>query len=95
MAQSLLGQFARPDARDRARVLIDMPNSLPLPDRAAYGELNIPTLVVGAPGDPCHPFTLAQTLSTWIPKARFVDVPRKTWIRANTPTLKPGSCRPS
>lgn len=77
MAQSLLGQFARPDARDRARVLIDMPNNLPLPDRAAYGELNIPTLVVGAPGDPCHPFTLAQTLSTWIPKARFVEVPRK------------------
>jgi hypothetical protein len=77
MAQSLLGQFARPHARDRARVLIDMPNSIPLPDGAAYGELNIPTLVVGAPGDPCHPFTLAQTLSTWIPKARFVEVPRK------------------
>ena len=89
MAQSLLGQFARPHARDRARVLIDMPNSIPLPDGAAYGELNIPTLVVGAPGDPCHPFTLAQTLSTWIPKARFVEVPRKTWIRANTPTLSP------
>ena len=63
--------------------------------RSGLGELNIPTLVLGAPGDPCHPFTLAQTLSTWIPKARFVEVPRKTWIRANTPTLSPASYRPS
>ena len=95
MAQSLLGQFARPHARDRARVLIDMPNSLPRPDGAAYGELNVPTLVVGAPGDPCHPFTLARTSRRGFRRPDSSRCHAKTWIRANTLTLSPASYRPS
>ena len=77
MAQSLLGQFSRPHARERSRVLEDMTLSLPLPDQHAYTLLTVPTLVVGAPEDPVHPYVLAQTLSEWIPGSRFVSVPRK------------------
>jgi pimeloyl-ACP methyl ester carboxylesterase len=77
MAQSLLGQFSRPHASERARVLKEMPLSLPLPDRQAYTALAVPTLVVGAPEDPVHPYALAQTLSEWVPGSRFASVPRK------------------
>lgn len=77
MAQSLLGQFSRSHARERSRVLEDMTLSLPLPDRRAYTLLTVPTLVVGAPEDPVHPYALAQTLSDWIPGSRFARVPRK------------------
>jgi pimeloyl-ACP methyl ester carboxylesterase len=77
MAQSLLGQFSRPHARARARVLSDMPRSLPLPDRSAYAHITVPTIVIAAPGDPVHPYDLAETLHGWIPGAQFVGVPHK------------------
>jgi pimeloyl-ACP methyl ester carboxylesterase len=77
MARSLLGQFSRAHARERSRVLEDMTLSLPLPDRQAYTLLTVPTLVVGAPEDPVHPYALAQKLSDRIPGSRFASVPRK------------------
>jgi len=77
MADSLLGQFARPHAVARSRVLAELPHDLPLPTREAYGDLRVPTLVLAAPGDPVHPEQLARTLTTWIPDARLTMVPHK------------------
>jgi pimeloyl-ACP methyl ester carboxylesterase len=77
MAQSLLGQFSRPHARDRARVLADMPRSVPLPDRSSYAAVAVPTVVIAAPEDPVHPYDVAETLAEWIPGAQLVAVPRK------------------
>ena len=77
MASSLLGQFTRADAANRSRVLLDMPNSLPLPTRDAYGELRVETLVVAAPDDPVHADQIARILRAWIPNARLATVPRK------------------
>jgi hypothetical protein len=47
MAQSLLGQFRRRHARERARVLAAIPRSLPIPDRAAYRSIAIDLGVAG------------------------------------------------
>lgn len=77
MAASLLGQFTRKDARARARVLIEIPYSQPLPGRGAYARIGVPTVVVGAPGDPVHPDTLAQEMAALIPGASYRRVPRK------------------
>lgn len=77
MASSLLRQFTRPHAAERSRILAEMPYSLPLPDRAAYGNLNVETLVVAAPGDLVHPDHIARILRSWIPNARLATVPRK------------------
>jgi pimeloyl-ACP methyl ester carboxylesterase len=77
MSGSLLGQFTRPYAAERSRVLAEMPNDLPLPGRDAYGKLNMDTLVVAAPRDPVHPEHLARALCSWIPHARLAIVPRR------------------
>jgi pimeloyl-ACP methyl ester carboxylesterase len=77
MAQSLLAQFDRPCAAERARVLDELPLSLPLPDRAAYAALDVEVTIVAAPQDPVHPEAVARTLREWIPGSRLVTVPRK------------------
>lgn len=77
MAASLLGQFSRPYAIERSRVLVDLPNSLPLPNQAAYRSLDVDTLVVAAPDDPVHDDQIARVLRNWIPGARLATVPRK------------------
>jgi pimeloyl-ACP methyl ester carboxylesterase len=77
MAQSLLGQFTRPYAVERARVLAEMPFSLPLADVEAYRKLDLDVTIVAAPRDPVHPEWLARDMQHLIPKARLVMVPRK------------------
>ena len=77
MAQSLLGQFRRPHAQERARVLARLPHSLPLPDRAAYEAITVDALVLVAPEDPVHPLDLGGALAEWLPNALLGLLPRK------------------
>jgi pimeloyl-ACP methyl ester carboxylesterase len=77
MAQSLLGQFRRPFAVERARVLAEMPVSLPLGDAEAYRKLGLDVTIVAAPQDPVHPEGLAREMQRLIRDARLVMVPRK------------------
>jgi pimeloyl-ACP methyl ester carboxylesterase len=77
MAQSLLGQFSRPYAVERARVLAEMPFSLPLAGVEAYGKVDCEVTIVAAPHDPVHPEWLAREMSKLIRDARLVMVPRK------------------
>ena len=77
MAQSLLGQFRRPHAQERARVLARLPHSLPLPDRAAYEKTTVNSLVLVAPEDPVHPLALGVAMAEWLPNARLELLPRK------------------
>ncbi|GAA2017739.1 alpha/beta fold hydrolase [Nakamurella flavida] len=76
MAASLLGQFDRPHAVARRRVLATLPVDAPA-TAAAHAQLGVPTTVVAAPGDPVHPEALARTLAGWIPGAELVLVPAK------------------
>lgn len=77
MAASLLGQFTRPDAVSRTRVLTAMTNSTPLPTQAAYRHLDVDTLIIAAPDDPVHPDHIARTLHEWITGSELRFVPRK------------------
>lgn len=76
-AQSLIRQFDRPHARERAGVLTELPNSRPLPDRGAYARLDVQSLVLVAPHDPVHPLALGVQLAALLPRANLCAVPRK------------------
>ncbi len=77
MAASALRQFERPQAVARARVLIEMPYSRPLPHADSYAAIRVPTLVLAAPGDPVHPVAVAEGIAERIAGARLQMVPRK------------------
>ena len=77
MAKSVLGQFQRPKAVERARVLIELPSSAPLDDKAAYRTIQAPAVVIGAPQDPVHPEQVARVLASWLRQATYELVPRK------------------
>ncbi|MEV0183220.1 alpha/beta hydrolase [Streptomyces sp. NPDC050625] len=77
MALSVLGQFTRPNAVAHARVLAEMPHSLPLPDRDSYKRLRVPALVLVAPHDPVHAEQIGSTIASWLPRASLDTVPRK------------------
>lgn len=77
MAASALRQFERPQAVARARVLIEMPYSRPLPQADSYAAITAPTLVLAAPGDPVHPVAVAEGIAARIAGARLQMVPHK------------------
>lgn len=67
--ESLLSQFTRPKAVERAVRLDRMPRSVPFSDPAELSLLTRPTLVVGCPRDPLHPLDFAETWARLIPGA--------------------------
>jgi len=73
-ASSLLEQFDRPFALERARRLEEIPRSAPFRSYAALRTLEIPVLVIGAPDDPVHPLATAKALARAIPTSEFVTV---------------------
>lgn len=73
-AASLLSQFDKPLARERARRLIDIPRSVPYASPAEASTVAAPTLVVGAGKDPTHPLEFADQLAHLIPGARLTVV---------------------
>jgi pimeloyl-ACP methyl ester carboxylesterase len=68
-ADSVLGQFRRPHARERAAILAGMPASVPLTSLSQCRQLRIPTLVVVNGCDPMHPDIFGEQLATAIPGA--------------------------
>lgn len=76
MAASLLGQFDRPEAAARSRVLREVPGHVPLA-RDTFASIRVPALVLGAPGDPVHDIGIARTWAEWLPDARFSELPHK------------------
>lgn len=77
-ADSLLGQFRRPQARERAAILAQMPASVPVERLEQCGELRIPTLVVVNGRDPVHPDTLGEQLAAAIRGAAVARITSKT-----------------
>ena len=61
-ADSLLAQFARPDAIERAAVLERLPADRPLPGSGPWPALTMPTLVSGTDRDPLHPLACPEAL---------------------------------
>jgi pimeloyl-ACP methyl ester carboxylesterase len=74
MAASLLSQFSQPLAQQRVRRLLEIPSDRPFTDPTALSALDIPTLVIGAPGDPVHPLHIAEQCAQWLPTARYAQI---------------------
>lgn len=76
-ADSLLGQFRRPRARERAAILAGMPASVPLTSLTECRKLLAPTLVVVNARDPVHPDILGEQLAAAIPGAALSRITSK------------------
>jgi pimeloyl-ACP methyl ester carboxylesterase len=76
-AASLVGQFDRPHARERAAVLERLPADRPLRPTDDWDALAMPALVLGARRDPVHPFSCAVALRDRLPRAVLREVPPK------------------
>jgi pimeloyl-ACP methyl ester carboxylesterase len=77
-ARSLVGQFEQPRAVECVSRLERLAADTPCPDRAAYANLRIPTLILANRQDPIHPWPLAQSLSEAIPGALLQAVTPKS-----------------
>jgi pimeloyl-ACP methyl ester carboxylesterase len=76
-ADSLLGQFFRPRARERAGILARMPASVPVASLTECQRLRVPTLVIVNSRDPVHPDTLGEQLAAAIPGATLSRITSK------------------
>jgi pimeloyl-ACP methyl ester carboxylesterase len=76
-ADSLLGQFHRPHARERAAILAGMPASVPVTSLTQCRQLQIPTLVIVNARDPVHPDILGEELAAAIPGAALSRITPK------------------
>jgi pimeloyl-ACP methyl ester carboxylesterase len=77
-ADSLLGQFRRSQARERAAILAGMPASVPVTSLSKCRQLRIPTLVVVNARDPVHPDILGEQLAEVIPGAALTRITSKS-----------------
>ncbi len=77
-ARSLVGQFEHPRAAECVARLERLAADTPCVDRACYGNLKMPTLILGNRQDPIHPWPLAQSLSELIPGALLREVTPKS-----------------
>lgn len=77
-ARSLVSQFEHPRAAECVARLERLAADSPCADRAGYGNLKRPTLIVGNRQDPIHPWPLAQSLSQIIPGALLCEVTPKS-----------------
>jgi pimeloyl-ACP methyl ester carboxylesterase len=77
-ARSLVGQFEHPRAVECVARLERLIPDTPCLDRAIYGNVKTPTLILGNRQDPIHPWPLATTLSEIIPGAELREVTPKS-----------------
>lgn len=73
-AKSLLAQFDRPRAAERADVLEALPGDYPLRGLTWDASLAPPTTVVGTDRDPIHPLSVASAIVARLPGARLMEV---------------------
>jgi pimeloyl-ACP methyl ester carboxylesterase len=76
-ASSLMSQFERPLARERAPVLQRLPADFPLSGGLSWAAVTAPTLVLGTHSDPVHPFAIAEAVAAALPNAKLVEVAPK------------------
>jgi len=76
-AASVLSQFDRPFARERAVVLARLPTDFPLAGGLSWKAVTTPTLVVATHTDPQHPFSTAENIARSLPQAVLREVTSK------------------
>ena len=76
-AASLVAQFQAPHAVRRSVRLIQLPRSTPLRHVRDLRRISVPTVVVGTPSDPPHPFEIARIWASALPASRLVTAPAR------------------
>lgn len=76
-AQSLRHQITRPRAAVNAKILRRFPTSAPSYNREDWARIVVPTLVLGHPDDPFHPWDIAKSYAEAIPQTQLVEVTSK------------------
>ena len=76
-AASLIDQFDKPAAAERADRLRLIPGHTAWTTTAELQGLTAPTIVLGADRDPVHPITLARRWAGFLPNAIFHQVPAR------------------
>jgi pimeloyl-ACP methyl ester carboxylesterase len=76
-AASLVAQFHAPHAVRRSIRLTALPRSTPLGQVRDLRRISVPTVVVGAPSDPPHPFEIARIWASALPVSRLVTAPAR------------------
>jgi pimeloyl-ACP methyl ester carboxylesterase len=76
-AASLLTQFDRPLARERAPVLQRLPADFPLSGGLSWTAITAPTLVLGTRADPQHPLATANAIASALPRCDLREVTPK------------------
>ena len=72
-AQQFLNERAEETALKLGRIIQDSPH----PDRAAWGRVRVPALVLGNERDPVHPIEYARELTRALPNAEFREITSK------------------
>lgn len=72
---SLLDQFSKPAAAERAGRLLHVPGHPAWRDQAELDVIDMATVILGADRDPVHPLELARRWSDVIPGATFHQLP--------------------
>jgi pimeloyl-ACP methyl ester carboxylesterase len=73
-AASLLAQFDRPLARERAAVLRRLPGDVPLTHELPWTAVATPTLVLATRADPVHPLEISEAIASALPQAALREV---------------------
>ncbi|MGV8970655.1 MAG: alpha/beta fold hydrolase [Microbacteriaceae bacterium] len=76
-AAGAIEQFRAPDARARARRLIDIPHNAAYSGADELASIDVPTTVVAAERDPVHPVSIAKQWAAGIPGANLTTVPAR------------------
>ncbi len=76
-ASSALEQLDKPQARERAIRLAEVPKNVGWRDNDELRKVDVPALVVGADRDVMHPLALARRMATLLPRGRLVEVTQR------------------
>jgi pimeloyl-ACP methyl ester carboxylesterase len=77
-AESLLALFADPRAVETVARLERIPQDAPNRNRAEWGQIAVPTLVLANRQDPIHPLEFGHVLAREIPHAQFAELTPKS-----------------
>lgn len=78
-AQSITGQFSRPDLLLAARTLVEMVAASPVKSFAELTNLSVPALVIGNADDPLHPLAMAVSWADQLSNSIYRQIaPRYT-----------------
>lgn len=77
-ADSLLGQFLNPRAKETVVKLERIISDTPSHDRSEWASIRVPALVLANRQDPVHPFEYGEELARLIPGAQFSELTPKS-----------------